>query len=72
MNSTNRTKEFTNDRDLQMQPLHLHPDLQVRHQTQGLQLWAVVQVRPELQLRKLTVMRRSARSRSKATVTLVA
>ena len=53
MNSTNRTKEFINDRDLQMQPLHLRTQLQVRDRAQGMQL------RPKLRLRKLTATRRS-------------
>lgn len=43
-----------------MQPLHLHPNMQVRHQAQGLWLRPVVQVRPALRLRELTVLRRSA------------
>jgi hypothetical protein len=71
MNSTNRTKEFINDQDLQMQSLHLRTRLQVRHQTQCLQMRTVVQVRPELRLHRLTFARRSARSVSKATITLV-
>lgn len=42
-----------------MQPLHLHPNMQVRHQAQGLRLRPVVQVRLELRLRELTATRRS-------------
>ena len=72
MNSTNRTEEFINDQDLQMQPLQLRTRLQVRHPTHGLQMRTVVQVRPELRLHKLTVARRSARSVLRVTITLVA
>lgn len=59
MNSTSRTKEFINDRDLQMQPLHLRTQLQVRDRAQGLQLRPDVRVRPKLRQLKLTATRRS-------------
>lgn len=43
-----------------MQPLHLHPQLQVRPKDHGLQVRPELQVRPWLRLRKLTAKRRSA------------
>ena len=62
MNSTYRTKGVQHDQDLQMQPVHLRPQLQMRRQPQGVQLQPIVQVRNELRLRELIAARRSASS----------
>ncbi len=59
MSTATEPKEFTDDREMQLQSLHLRPHLQVRPKTQGLQLRPVVQVRRKLRLRELTELQRS-------------
>jgi hypothetical protein len=57
VNSTNRTEEFTNDRQMQMQSMQMRARVPLRRRTRRVQLRPVVQVR-ELHLREVTVVRR--------------